>query len=285
LFELEYYLACFAVASSDAGAVVNAVATDVVPTSVVVIRDIQGKDESRKPWKVLFDTGGSCSLINRRALPPGAVPARLENRQTAQTASGTFDCSHVVRARDLVFPEFGQSIQVELQPFTVFDQPDCKYDVIIGRDFLIPNQFLDIAYSRKTMEWFGRSVPMKDERNQAVYYIDEEFDDAIDDDEDHLDMLATEILPSTKYEEVSVDAVAKEQQHLSEGQRAALKTALQGHERLFSGKLGKYTGAQIHLQTEPNAAPVHCKPYPVPHAHAQVFKEELKRLCRDEDCH
>jgi hypothetical protein len=56
---------------------------------------------------------------------------------------------------------------------------------------------------------------------------------------------------------------------------------LQQHQSLFSVKLGKYTKRQLHLELKEGAQPVHCKPYPVPKAHEQLFKEEAGYLVSD----
>jgi hypothetical protein len=56
---------------------------------------------------------------------------------------------------------------------------------------------------------------------------------------------------------------------------------LQQHQSLFSGKLGKYTQRQLHLELKEGAQPVHCKPYPVPKAHEQFLKEEVGYLVSD----
>ena len=47
----------------------------------------------------------------------------------------------------------------------------------------------------------------------------------------------------------------------------------------FSNKLDAYPHQKIHLDLQPHAQPVACRPYPVPRAQTQVFKDELQRLC------
>ena len=47
---------------------------------------------------------------------------------------------------------------------------------------------------------------------------------------------------------------------------------------LFNGKLGKYTGGQIHLDIDRSVKPQASRYYPVPHKHQTVFKDELHRL-------
>jgi RNase H-like domain found in reverse transcriptase len=56
---------------------------------------------------------------------------------------------------------------------------------------------------------------------------------------------------------------------------------LQQHQSLFSGKLGKYTKQQLHLELKDGAQLIHCKPYPVPKVHEQLFKDEVGYLVSD----
>jgi hypothetical protein len=86
-----------------------------------------------------------------------------------------------------------------------------------------------------------------------------------------------EILES-KYDKVSTDEVAQQQEHLSQRQRQQLASLLSEFTMLFSGKLGCYPHAKVHLELMPEAKPFHTRPYPVPHMHAPVFRKELDRL-------
>jgi hypothetical protein len=49
-------------------------------------------------------------------------------------------------------------------------------------------------------------------------------------------------------------------------------------DELFNGKLDLYNRKQAHLDIKPDAVPIHCKPYAVPHAHKQMFNDEALRL-------
>jgi hypothetical protein len=144
--------------------------TDLVPQSIMFVHSIQ-KHVAEHPLIVLFDPGSKSSFINKRAIPDGATPQLTHNAGTTQTAAGTFSNTLSVVLRDLVFPEFASSLVVERHGFFVFDQPEVRYDVILGRDFLIPTEF-DISYSAKSMTWHGRTVALKP-HNDALYFLSE----------------------------------------------------------------------------------------------------------------
>ena len=58
-----------------------------------------------------------------------------------------------------------------------------------------------------------------------------------------------------------------------------LKSVLDNFGTLFDGTLGHYKTYKVHLKVDPNAKPIHVKPYPVPHVHRPTFKKELDHLC------
>jgi hypothetical protein len=111
----------------------------------------------------------------------------------------------------------------------VFDAPDCKYDVIVGHNFMLPNNF-DIKFSTQQMEWGDRVVPMKDARNPEFFCF--HFDENAD-EEDPFDVFAADILPS-KYDKVDVEAVVKQQEHLDAQQHTDL-TAIHPMQRTGPG--------------------------------------------------
>jgi hypothetical protein len=83
---------------------------------------------------------------------------------------------------------------------------------------------------------------------------------------------SNEILAS-KYEGVDTNSTAQQQEHLAHRQRDQLAEVLRRYTTFFSGKLGCFS-QKIHLEYDQSAPPFHSRPYPIPHAHRQVFLDE-----------
>ena len=63
-----------------------------IPSTLVVARAMQNH-ESFLPMKVLFDSGGSSTMIHACCLPVGAVPSLLPKKSKFQTIAGALDSS------------------------------------------------------------------------------------------------------------------------------------------------------------------------------------------------
>ncbi len=93
--------------------------------------------------------------------------------------------------------------------------------------------------------------------------------------EDWLECFATKILDG-KYETLDVAEVLKGLTHLNAHQKAAdLLHVLQENNKMFDRTLGVYPHKKAHIDIDPNAKPVHFRPYPVPQTHLKTFKKEL----------
>ena len=101
---------------------------------MLVARAIQNH-ESFLPLKVLFDSGGSSTMIHARCLPVGAVPPLLSKTSKFPTITGAFDSSQEVFFEDIVFPEYDKTKRISGTRAYVFDA-DCNYDMISCRNIL-----------------------------------------------------------------------------------------------------------------------------------------------------
>ncbi len=52
---------------------------------------------------------------------------------------------------------------MDQQKALIFDADSCRYDVILGADFLSKTG-IDVRYSTGTIEWFDNELPLRDTR-------------------------------------------------------------------------------------------------------------------------
>ena len=102
-------------------------------TALVVVKDIQGK-RSPRVLRALLDTGGSCCMASEKILPPGTT-ATPEPIEMVNTLAGHMTTQASVTMTGLRLPEFDRNIVIDQQKFKTFSGP-CKYDIILGADFL-----------------------------------------------------------------------------------------------------------------------------------------------------
>ena len=58
-------------------------------------------------------------------------------------------------------PELDKNRNVEQQKALIFESETCKYDVILGADFLSKSG-IDVKYSTGTIQWFENEIPLRD---------------------------------------------------------------------------------------------------------------------------
>ena len=96
--------------------------------------------------------------------------------------------------------------------------------------------------------------------------------------QDWLQSFATTILDS-KYKWTDVADVVDKQTHLNIHQKADLLQVLCKNKKMFNVTLGVYLNKKVHIDIDPDAKPLHTRPYPVPHIHLSTFKKEaIKKL-------
>ena len=129
------------------------------PIGIMKVKTIQNTAVGR-PLVVLYDSGSDGSLINGRTLPKGVVPIVSEKQQVTTTANGTVDTSRSVWLEEIRLPEFANNRCVKGVQAKIFDSPTCRYDVILGRDFLRAAG-IKLCFSSNTMQWWDRIIDMK----------------------------------------------------------------------------------------------------------------------------
>jgi len=176
-------------------------------------------------------------------------------------------------------PAFDKNRVISDHSFEVFDA-DCRYDVILGADFL-EKVGMNLRYSDLTVEWLGNTIPMQTLGKSVNAVEVEQYLNQMEIEEMGIDIdsyLSTPILEA-KYVKWSIDEVIKDHcSHLNVKQQAELHQLLTRHAKLFDGTLGKYPGEPMHIEVEPGATPVYRRPYPVPVVHMAAFKKELEHL-------
>jgi hypothetical protein len=135
------------------------------------------------------------------------------------------------------------------------------------------------------MEWFDCSIPLHPPGgldSKEFDAMEDMFHIQVKDEifgENWLECFATEILDA-KYEKTDVAEVVKGLTHLNAHQKADLLQVLQEKDKMFDGILGVYPHKKVHIDIDPNAKPVHSRPYPIPQIHLKTFKKELDHLVK-----
>ncbi len=217
---------------------------------------------------MLFDSGSNVSMIKRSALPKGIITKVLGYTKLVRTLIGCHKTQEVITMRDLRLPKFDKNRRINQQKVLVFDNDNVKYDIILGIDFLSKTE-IKLNYSEGSMEWFDCSIPLcppgglnSKEFNAMEDIVHIQVEDEIF-GEYWLECFATEILDA-KYEKTDVAEVVKGLTHLNVHQKADLLQVLQENNKMFNGTLGVYPHKKAHIDIDPNAKPVHSRPYTVP---------------------
>jgi hypothetical protein len=135
------------------------------------------------------------------------------------------------------------------------------------------------------MEWFDCFIPLCPPGgldSKEFDAMDNMFHIQVKDEilgEDWLECFATEILDA-KYEKTDVAEVVKGLTHLNAHQNADFLWVLQENNKMFNGTLGVYPHKRVHIDIDPNAKPVHSRPYSLPWIHSKTFKKKLDHLVK-----
>jgi hypothetical protein len=208
------------------------------------------------------------SIIKRSALPKGVITKLLGGTKLVRTLARRLKTQEVVTMQDIRLPEFDKNRRINQQKALVFGNDNVKYNIVLGTNFLSKTG-IKMNYSEGNMEWFDFSIPLCPPGG-----LDSKEFDAMEDmihiqvkdkifGEDWLECFATEILDA-KYEKTDVAEVVKGLTHLNAHQKANLLQVLWENNKMFNGTLRVYPHKKVHIDIDPNAKPVHSRPYPVP---------------------
>ena len=198
------------------------------------------------------------------------------------TLAGKLLTQSVITMRDVRLPEFDKNRRVGQQKALIFDNDNCKYNIIFGTNFLSKTG-IKLDYETGQMKWFDNVLPMRPLhglRSSNFNAMEEQYYIQLEDEilgEDWLQCYATEILDA-KYEWTDVKDVVKGLTHLTQTQQNNLLEVLRKHASMFDGSLGVYPHKKFHIEIEPGAKPVYARPYLVPRIHLSTFKKELDHL-------
>jgi hypothetical protein len=247
--------------------------------------DTIGTIRSQRLFQVLFDSGSNVSMIKRSALLKGIITKLLGDTKLVRTLAGHLKMQEVITMRDIILPEFNKNRRINQQKVLVFGNDNVKYDIILGTHFLSKTG-IKLNYSEGNMEWFDCSIqlwPPGGLDSKEFDTMEDMFHIQVEDKifgEDWLEWFATEILDAKYAEKTDAAEVVKGLTHLNAHQKADLLQVLQENNKMFNGTLGVYPHKKVHIDIDPNAKPVHSRPYLVPRIHLKTFKKELNHLVR-----
>lgn len=247
---------------------------DKAPSTLTSVISLGGK-RITKTLVSLLDSGATCSMINARVIPKGAITT-TETKASFATTAGNLKTNQSIKADKVSLLEFTRALHIKDVKFFVFNEPSIEYDIIFGRDFL-KQAGIKLDFTEEQVQWMDFIIPMKPRHYWSPNAIDRALKvqpQAIKEAEAH----TTTVIKESDYHEKSIEEVVAQQKHLSTEQRNDLYKMLLQFKKLFSGKLGIYPHKEFSLELLPNAVPHHSKPYAVPHVHLPVFKKELHRL-------
>ena len=250
----------------------------------IAICDTIGTLKSRKLFRILLDSGSNACLIKKSALPTGVIPRDLANSKSFNTLAGKLSTQQMVTLRDVRLPEFDKNRRISQQRALIFDNDNCKYDIIMGTDFLSKTG-VKLDYSTGEMSWFDDVIPMRPSHGLTSSDFDameDQYFIQLEDEvfgEDWLQSFATEILDA-KYDDTDVTEVVNKIEHLSPSQKKDLLCVLKKNQKMFDGTLGVYPHKKFHIDIDPDAKPVFQRAYAVPRVHLSTFKRELDHLVK-----
>ena len=125
---------------------------------------------------------------------------------------------------------------------------------------------MDILFSRGSMIWDNAEVLMQDPDWLDSKNLDNfEHELFMTHDPETTDAERIQKILDLKYSQADLQQVVQELKHLTFEQQSQLLKTLRKYEALFDGTLGTWNTKPVELELkDPNCAPYHARPYPVP---------------------
>jgi hypothetical protein len=90
----------------------------------------------------LLDSGSTITMINMKCLPRNCQACTMSNSRKISTLAGSSTSSEMVVLCNLRLPELDKNRNVDQQKALIFDADSCRYDVILGADFLSKQELM-----------------------------------------------------------------------------------------------------------------------------------------------
>ncbi len=132
----------------------------LTPVTIMVVNTISSV-KLRILLKVLLDSGSTTTKINRKCSPRNCQTCRISKSRKIGMLAGSHTSSEMVVLCNLRLTELYKNCNVDWQKALVFDADSCRYDVILGADFLSKTG-IDVKYSTGTIAWFDNELPLCD---------------------------------------------------------------------------------------------------------------------------
>ena len=256
--------------------------TDYIPYTYIHILHIQNMKTDKQPYLVLLDSGSTISWIARQALSDD-IEVTTTKPQTGATMSGTFTSNKQVVLNGIRLPEFNNTLS-DIPLHTRIIETDCRYDLIMGRDFL-RNIGVTLDFEKHIMVSSQLTVPMREykypnpksliesilKNTKDNYYGD-------DNDDNLASAYKSKTIKSNDYGKETVAEIIDKQNHLSDEKKKQLLEVASAFPELFDGKLKAFKGYEIELELKDDAKPHASRAYPVPRIQLPIFKRELNEL-------
>ena len=239
-----------------------------------------------------MDSGASHSWINSKCLPKGTITTTTDKIQNV-TLAGAFTSSDKLILNDAYLPEFHRHRRIRRVDVNVFNNPECRYDMLLGRDILSQLGII-VDFKEHIMEWDEATVDMRNFPSSNAFPLNESQTLSV---AEHLmhELLFSDYLPNSdtfaassvsmeanSYRRFDIPEIIGQCNHLTSSQQEELTQVLLKYPRLFSGHLRKFPDYQVHLELNEGAVPHRSRAYAVPHTHKSLFKDELERLCKED---